>query len=352
MNYGLGALYSSIDQRDYAITKFTTEQLDKNQPVPEVQAKFRQQHIDNQGKTSLCSAYTMCNKVTTRVLQRTGEYVLFSPAAFYGNREHMAYHGEGMMGRDTMQGARKSGFIRRDLFPIEKGTFYQCRDTFNMKSAFYKENSIVNKTEGFALLRDAYEVAQYIKQEEVPCWIAFDIYENIVNAEYTGIIEQPSGKHLGGHAVLAHDIVYIKGQPYFKFANSWGKSWGDKGWGYLPVNMMREAWGDYDRSPLEEEGYPTEFVIPLKDFSETMNTRTIWCNTKGVKLETEYGARVISHRIEVTDGKAVALVDKRTMIIVRPLWEAIGWHVEYTSDYVRIYKDKSESDFRRELGLN
>lgn len=352
MSYGLGALFSPIDKKDYAITKFTPEQLDKNQPIPEVNAKYRQQHIDDQGSTLLCSAYTMCNKVTVRILKRTGEYILLSPAAFYGNREHMSYSGEGMMGRDTQQGARKSGFVRRDLFPIEKGTIQQCKDTFNKKKDFYKENSIINRTEGFASLRDAYEIAQYIQQEQVPVWIAFDVYDNIRNASNTGIVEQPSGKNQGGHAVLAHDIVYIKGQPYLKFANSWGKTWGDKGWGYLPVNMMRESWGDYDRSPLDEDEYPTEFVFPLREISETMNTKTIWCDKKDFKLPTEYGAKVEGHKIVITDGDAVSLVNNRTMLIARPPWEAIGWTVDYTSDYVRIYKGKDSPQFRKELGLD
>ena len=156
----------------------------------------------------------------------------------------------------------------------------------------------------------------------------------------------------GGHAVLAHDIVYIKNQPYIKFPNTWDETWGDKGWGYLPISMMRESWGDFDRNPLDEDEYPTEFVFPLKEISETMNTKTIWCDKKDFKLPTEYGAKVEGQKIVITDGSAVALVDNRTMLIARPPWEAIGWTVEYTSDYVRIYKGKDNPLFRKELGLD
>lgn len=349
--FGLGVRFSPIDQEDYAITKFATQMVDKNQPVPEVSAKYRLQHIDNQGSTQLCSAYTMCSKVTVRLLQRTGHYVLMSPAAFFGNREFMMYSGEGMMGRDTQQGARKSGFIPRDAFPIENGTFVQCQATFKEKKEYYKELSIPFMTDGFARLSDAHELSQYIAQEGIGTWIAFRVYENIRNAERTGIVESPSGAFLGGHAVFAQDIEYIKDRPYIKFANSWGEDWGDSGNGYLPAEMLYEAWGDYDRPPLESSNDISEIIFFTKDINATMNTRTIWTDSKNLKISDHPDARVEGSRIILNNGLAAAYVGNNLMVRARPAWEAIGWQVDWYGDYVIMTRGKTESQFKKELGL-
>jgi len=351
MIYRTGAIFSPIDERDYAITKYSPEQLDKNQPVPEVIAEFRQQHIDNQESTSMCAAYSACNQATVRILQRTGDYILLSPAAFYGNREYMSYSGEGMMGRDVQQGGRKSGFMRRDAFPVEKGTYQQCAELFADKSLSYKEQSIAYRTEGFVRLNDAWEVAQYIIQERIGCLIAFNIYENIREAYSTGIIPQPSGASLGGHMVRVEGIINYKGGTYCLVPNTWGSDWGDRGYCYLPINMIREGWGEYDRPPLSIDNEPHEIIFFTKDIDNEMNTKTIWTDCNNLQLSDHPDAYAIGNKIIVRNGSASAYVENRLMSIVRPLWESIGWQVDWYGDYVIMTRGKTESQFKKDLGL-
>ena len=60
------------------------------------------------------------------------------------------------------------------------------------------------------------------------------------NAGRTGKVPmpRPSERSIGGHAVCI--VGYDDGSEYFKFKNSWGKTWGDKGYGYLPYRYMEE----------------------------------------------------------------------------------------------------------------
>jgi len=60
-----------------------------------------------------------------------------------------------------------------------------------------------------------------------------------------GIVPPVSGQMLGGHALLAVGYLTIAGVLYIIVRNSWGTSWGDSGWCYLPADQVAswlEAW--------------------------------------------------------------------------------------------------------------
>lgn len=60
-------------------------------------------------------------------------------------------------------------------------------------------------------------------------------YSNFYN-QVKGVIPMPSGQVIGGHAILF--VGYDDAKSQFKFKNSWGSSWGDKGYGYLPYGYF------------------------------------------------------------------------------------------------------------------
>lgn len=69
-------------------------------------------------------------------------------------------------------------------------------------------------------------------------------YSNFFS-DIKGVIPMPSGQAIGGHAILF--VGYDDSKSLFKFKNSWGTSWGDNGYGYLPYKYFTsgnvvEAW--------------------------------------------------------------------------------------------------------------
>ena len=58
------------------------------------------------------------------------------------------------------------------------------------------------------------------------CFCYSYFYNNV-----NGVIPNPSGSIIGGHAILF--VGYDDSKQLFKFKNSWGTSWGDNGYGYL-----------------------------------------------------------------------------------------------------------------------
>ncbi len=66
----------------------------------------------------------------------------------------------------------------------------------------------------------------------------FDSYESSYT-DRTGILTTPNTRtesFLGGHAICA--VGYDDEKQLIKFANSYGKSWGDEGFGYIPYNYI------------------------------------------------------------------------------------------------------------------
>ncbi len=74
-----------------------------------------------------------------------------------------------------------------------------------------------------------------------PIILGIQVYESFetLNSNKFGVIPIPDTtkeKLLGGHAILL--VGYDDNKQVFKFQNSWGTNWGDKGYGYIPYNYV------------------------------------------------------------------------------------------------------------------
>ena len=75
-----------------------------------------------------------------------------------------------------------------------------------------------------------------------PVVIGFYVYDSFMSASVakTGNMPYPNTKRerlLGGHAVLI--VGYNKTKKVFIVRNSWGTSWGDKGYFYMPFDVVK-----------------------------------------------------------------------------------------------------------------
>jgi C1A family cysteine protease len=75
-----------------------------------------------------------------------------------------------------------------------------------------------------------------------PVIMGFRVYNSFMskNVAKTGIMPYPNTKRerlLGGHAVLL--VGYNKTKKVFIARNSWGTNWGDKGYFYMPFNIVK-----------------------------------------------------------------------------------------------------------------
>ena len=75
-----------------------------------------------------------------------------------------------------------------------------------------------------------------------PVIMGFRVYDSFMskNVAKTGIMTYPNIKReklLGGHAVLL--VGYNKSKKVFIARNSWGTNWGDKGYFYMPFDVIK-----------------------------------------------------------------------------------------------------------------
>ena len=83
-----------------------------------------------------------------------------------------------------------------------------------------------------------------------PIICGFVCYSNLFSSQ-NGIVPPQNGEIIGGHAILL--VGYDDKNKLFKFKNSWGSSWGDNGYGYIPYDYylkgdMFDLWSIYTQT--------------------------------------------------------------------------------------------------------
>lgn len=84
--------------------------------------------------------------------------------------------------------------------------------------------------------------------EGYPFIFGIQIYTSFFNTPSSGIVPVPdktNEKCLGGHAMLAVGYSVIDDKEYIIVQNSWGKKWGEKGYGYIPMEYF-DSISSYD----------------------------------------------------------------------------------------------------------
>ena len=70
------------------------------------------------------------------------------------------------------------------------------------------------------------------------------MYESFESTSTDGIVVMPDTTNesvLGGHALLVVGYPVMTGQLYLIVRNSWGATWGDHGYCYIPMDYLTDT---------------------------------------------------------------------------------------------------------------
>jgi len=174
-----------------------------------------------------------------------------------------------------------------DEIPDEEGTYPRCAVAVLLKKGVPPEScwryipnmigtpcknaddlALPNRIEGYWRVDADIDALRESLFLNGPILVGIDVYSGFEKAE-DGVIPMPAEDeaYLGGHAICL--VGYNDGNKLFKFKNSWGRLWGDGGYGHLPYEYVEpylsDAWACRDF--LGEEREPTwwqRFVAFLK----------------------------------------------------------------------------------------
>ncbi len=244
--YALGCVKDHYDPRDYRMIDFL-----KAFPLPDrVDHSTEMPPPFDQGPRGTCVACATAyyDKTYQEGLEHRWDLTdaahQFSPLFIYSQRRDRS--GDfGMTIREAMKILYEQGVCPLSAMP------YDLDRIDTPPTARQLEEAKPFRAKSYARLTSTYEMEQYLLSN---CFIAgLLVHQRFLDAP-GGVIAlpEPGDVFVGGHAVCV--VGFDRRAHTFKFINSWGPAWGDRGVGYLPYAalqaLLMDAWGMVDAPDL------------------------------------------------------------------------------------------------------
>jgi C1A family cysteine protease len=220
------------DQRDY---KFSS--VRKVVELPKiVDLRSKMTPVEDQGQIGSCGANAGVGLLEFMDNNPDNKYTNLSRLFLYYNTrllEGTVNFDSGCTIRGTMKAIGKYGVCTEHYWPYTVSKF-------KVKPSVKAYTDGVRRTiSGYYKLRTLGEIKASLA-EGIPVMFGFTVYENFESykVEKTGILEMPVAGEaaLGGHACLLVGYNDIKKRLIVR--NSWGRSWGDNGYFYMPYDYV------------------------------------------------------------------------------------------------------------------
>lgn len=219
------------DNRDYKYAVTNLKQSNTVDLRPQCSTIEDQGNLGSCTGNAIAGAIELLNKRENRTLEISRLFIYYFERLFIGtvNYDSGAYIRDGIKACYTYGAAQESlwPYIIRKFRMQPSGP--ALTDGQKRKITLYQR--ITNHEGCLDALNNGY-----------PVIIGFDVYSSFQSASVarTGIMPYPNTKKeklLGGHAVLL--VGYDKERQVYIARNSWGTRWGDKGYFYMPFQVIQ-----------------------------------------------------------------------------------------------------------------
>ena len=198
-------------------------------------------NVVDQGELASCTANAIGSGLREYWENASGKLTPLSRLWLYWQERYLegtVNEDAGAYIRDGMKVLQKLGCAPEVDWPYDITKFKQIPPTKASMNATKFRISEYHRVSNLPLLKSALA-------EGYPVVIGIKVYESFesIEVEETGIVPLPKRREqfFGGHAVLAvgyNDDAMINGQGVVICRNSWGESWGDQGYFYLPYSYF------------------------------------------------------------------------------------------------------------------
>jgi C1A family cysteine protease len=165
-------------------------------------------------------------------------FLYYQERALHGNEKKDS----GAEMRDICKALSNDGICEERYAPYEPDKFDQRPSPLAYRNARQYTVSSYATFDGDTA-DDIQQIRLYLATQKLPVLIGMDVYESFEShlVARTGFMPMPdteSEKLLGGHAVLI--VGYNDMRRHLIVRNSWGPSWGDGGYFYMPYRYVED----------------------------------------------------------------------------------------------------------------
>jgi C1A family cysteine protease len=272
----------------------------------------------NQGQYGTCVGFaTAAVKDNQEARNYPGRGIVLSPLHLYAlcKAQDGIPDKEGTYPRVAMQVLHKAGICQEEILPYSRMSWPKLPEVPNEANTDGQQFKIG----AYARLQTLDEVKQAIVRDG-PVLAGILVCENFMHPTERGIIDMPSGRILGGHAICVmgyDDTMTARGHTGFlEVRNSWGPDWGDAGYCWIPYDFF--GWrADMGYTAWLESWSSVDVVLPPEAAREVI----LWIDKPS--------ARVDGREVPLDQPPAIDPRSNRTLVPLRFIAENFGCRVEW-----------------------
>jgi C1A family cysteine protease len=225
---------------------------------PECDLRPSMPPVYDQGQLGSCTGNAIAGAMEyERDRQGLSDFVPSRLFVYYNERalEGTVSSDSGAQIRDGIKVVNTEGVCPETLWPYDTGMF----------AVKPPKRCYVAATKDTAVQYEAIQTLGDLKDavaSNLSVVFGFTVYQSFESqaVAQTGVVPMPDTRHekpVGGHAVVAIGYSDPKGQIIVR--NSWGASWGDHGYFYMPYQYLTGSKVSVDSSPINGKNLASDF---------------------------------------------------------------------------------------------